>query len=420
MYKIGNSTYLKQGNHLVLLYEKSDEIVNIMREYIVNSLFSNEKCLYIDSEDEKELILNAIDKDLDSRKYLKGEQLIFLDKSKAYSEGGEFMPDKMIELLKKMSLEAIDEGYEGIAITGELSWVLKYGDGIDRIIEYEWKLNEEIFGKFPVSAICRYNMSRFSDETLINVIQLHPYIIYRGKVNENPFYLPYAAYKEDKISKYQLETWLKNIFNFNSEKDRFIKEIKQSQEEYNALKEKMTSQIIISMSKLLELHDDYTKGHMENVGKLSRRIAIEMGLAENQVDEAYYVGLIHDIGKTIIPKEILNKKGFLTEEEYNVVKKHPQTGYDILQESPQMSKISKNILNHHERWDGKGYPNGLAAEAIPLISRILTVADAYDAMIHDRPYRKALSLEEAKLELIKESNRQFDKNIVDALLSVIK
>jgi len=98
MYKIGNSTYLKQGNHLVLLYEKSDEIVNIMREYIVNSLFSNEKCLYIDSEDEKELILNAIDKDLDSRKYLKGEQLIFLDKSKAYSEGGEFMPDKMIEL----------------------------------------------------------------------------------------------------------------------------------------------------------------------------------------------------------------------------------------------------------------------------------------------------------------------------------
>jgi len=420
MYKIGNSTYLKQGNHLVLLYEKSDEIVNIMREYIVNSLFSNEKCLYIDSEDEKELILNAIDKDLDSRKYLKGEQLIFLDKSKAYSEGGEFMPDKMIELLKKMSLEAIDEGYEGIAITGELSWVLKYGDGIDRIIEYEWKLNEEIFGKFPVSAICRYNMSRFSDETLINVIQLHPYIIYRGKVNENPFYLPYAAYKEDKISKYQLETWLKNIFNFNSEKDRFIKEIKQSQEEYNALKEKMISQIIISMSKLLELHDDYTKGHMENVGKLSRRIAIEMGLAENQVDEAYYAGLIHDIGKTIIPKEILNKKGFLTEEEYNVVKKHPQTGYDILQESPQMSKISKNILNHHERWDGKGYPNGLAAEAIPLISRILTVADAYDAMIHDRPYRKALSLEEAKLELIKESNRQFDKNIVDALLSVIK
>jgi putative nucleotidyltransferase with HDIG domain len=419
MYKIGDTTYLKQGNHLVLLYEKNEEMINIMHDYLINCLLNNEKCIYVDSDDEKELILSTIDKDIDSMKYLEKGQLVFLEKSKAYSEGGEFKPDKMIQLLKKMSLEAISEGYEGIAITGELSWVLKYGDGIERIIEYEWKLNEDIFGKFPVSAICRYNMSRFSDETLINVIQLHPFIIYKGKVNENPFYLPYAAYKEDEISKYQLEIWLKNIFNFNSEKDRFIKEIRQSEEEYNALKEKMTSQIIISMSKLLELHDDYTKGHMENVGKLSKRIAIEMGLSETQVDEAYYAGLIHDIGKAIIPKEILNKKGLLTKEEYDLIKKHPETGHDILQQSPQMNKISKNILNHHERWDGQGYPNGVSGENIPLISRILTAADAFDAMIHDRPYRKALSLNEAKSELVKGSNAQFDKNVVKALLSVI-
>ena len=419
MDKIVNSTYLKQGNHLVLLYDKTEEMVNIMREYIVNGLLNNEKCLYVDSDREKELILKAIGKDLDPKKYVEKKQLIFLDKSKAYSEGGEFNPDKMIRLLKKMSLQAIDEGYEGIAITGELSWVLKYGDGIDRIIEYEWKLNEEIFGRFPISAICRYNMNRFSDDTLINVIQLHPYIIYKEKVNENPFYLPTEAYKQDKISKYQLETWLKNIFNFNSEKDRFLKEMRQSQEEYNALKEKMTSQIIISMSNLLELHDDYTKGHMENVGKLSKRIAIEMRLSEKQIDEAYYAGLIHDIGKTIIPKEILNKKGVLSKEEYALVKKHPETGHDILQQSPQMSEISKNILNHHERWDGKGYPYGLSGENIPLISRILTAADAFDAMTHDRPYRDALSIDEAKSELIKGTNSQFDEKVVKALLSVI-
>jgi len=416
MHKIVNSSYLKQGNHLVLLYEETEEMISIISKYIINSLQKNEKCIYVDSDEEKSLILEKISQKINSEDYLLNGQLVFLDKSNAYSEGGEFNPSKMIGLLKKMSLEAINDGYDGISITGELSWVLKYGDGIDRIIEYEWKLNEEIFGRFPISAICRYNMNRFNDETLINVIQLHPFIIYKNRINENPFYLPYEAYKEDEIPKYQLETWLKNIFQFNSEKDRFIKEMRASEKEYNDLKQKMTTQIIISMSKLLELHDHYTRGHMENVGKSARKIARELRLTENQIDQAYYAGLIHDIGKTIISKEILNKKGALTNEEYSLIKEHPRTGYDILSQSSQMNNLSKNILYHHERWDGKGYPEGISGENIPIISRILTVADAFDAMIHDRPYRKALSLEKAKLELISGSNKQFDKNVVDALL----
>ena len=419
MHKIVNSSYLKQGNHLVLLYEETEEMISIISKYIINSLQKNEKCIYVDSDEEKSLILEKISQKINSEDYLLNGQLVFLDKSNAYSEGGEFNPSKMIGLLKKMSLEAINDGYDGISITGELSWVLKYGDGIDRIIEYEWKLNEEIFGRFPISAICRYNMNQFNDETLINVIQLHPFIIYKNRINENPFYLPYEAYKEDEIPKYQLETWLKNIFQFNSEKDRFIKEMRASEKEYNDLRQKMTTQIIISMSKLLELHDHYTRGHMENVGKLARKIARELRLTENQIDQAYYAGLIHDIGKTIISKEILNKKGSLTNEEYSVIKEHPKTGYDILSQSSQMNNLSKNILYHHERWDGKGYPEGISGENIPIISRILTVADAFDAMIHDRPYRKALTLDKAKFELMSGSTTQFDKNVVDALLILI-
>lgn len=88
-----------------------------------------------------------------------------------------------------MSLQAINEGYEGISITGELSWVLKYGDGIERIIEYEWKLNEEIFGRFSILAVGRYNMNLFSEEILINVIQLHPFIVYKESVNENSLWI---------------------------------------------------------------------------------------------------------------------------------------------------------------------------------------------------------------------------------------
>lgn len=419
MKKIEDLKYIEQDNHLVLIYEKTEEMIKIISSYVMRSLLKNEKCIYVDSDDDKELILESLHNKIKINKYLEKKQLIFLNKSEAYSEGGEFIPDKMIDLLKKMSIEAVTEGYNGISITGELSWVLKYGDGIQRIIEYEWKLNEEVFGQFPISAICRYQIKHFSDETLINIIQLHPYIIYKNKVNENPFYLPVEAYKEDEISKYQLETWLKNIFHFNSEKDRFLKEIKEKEEEYKELKEKMTTQIIISMSKLLELHDVYTRGHMENVGKLAKEVAIKLNLNKNKIDQAYYAGLIHDIGKTIIPKEILNKKGRLTDEEYNLVKKHPKTGYDILQQSPQMNDISKNILHHHERWDGKGYPYGIAGKRIPIISRILTAADAFDAMIHDRPYRKALSLAEAKLQLKNGCNKQFDERIVKVLLEII-
>ena len=420
MTKIVNSKYLKKGNHLVLLYNSTDEMIDVISEYIIKSLKNDEKVIYIDSLNEKEILINHLIKQINIKKYINRGQLLFLEKSKAYSESGEFIPDKMIALLQKNAKQAISEGYNGIAITGELSWVLEYDDGIERIIEYEWKLNERVFGKFPVSAICRYNMNHFSNHLLINIIQLHPYLIYKNQIQENPFYLPCEAYKEDEIYKYQLKKWLKNIFYFNSEKDRLRLEIEQKEKDYNDLKEKVTNQIIISVSKFLELHDDYTHGHMENVGKLAKKMAIAMDLDQETTDNVYYAGLIHDIGKTIIPTKILNKKGPLTDEEYALVKKHPKNGYDILNETPQMAKIAKGVLYHHERWDGKGYPDGLAGKNIPLIGRILAVADAYDAMVNDRPYRKALNQEQVRNELINGSNKQFDPKVIDILLYILK
>jgi len=419
MSKIVNSKYLKKGNHLVLLYNSTDEMIRVISEYIIKTLKNGEKCIYIDSLNEKEALINQLSDEINLKKYINRQQLIFLEKSQAYSESGEFIPDKMIALLQKNATEAIAEGYNGIGITGELSWVLEYDDGIDRIIEYEWKLNERVFGKFPVSAICRYNMNHFSDQLLINIIQLHPYLIYKNKIQENPFYLPYEAFKEEKISTYQLKTWLEKISYFNSEKDRLHLEIQQKEKDYKDLKEKVTNQIIISVSKLLELHDDYTHGHMENVGKLAKKIAIAMDLDQETTDNVYFAGLIHDIGKTIIPTNILNKKGPLTEREYALVKKHPKNGYNILNQTPQMSEIARGILHHHERWDGLGYPDGLSGKKIPLIGRILTVADAYDAMTNDRPYRRALDQEQVRNELINGSSTQFDPNVVEALLYIL-
>ena len=122
--------------------------------------------------------------------------------------------------------------------------------------------------------------------------------------------------------------------------------------------------------------------------------------------------LLHDIGKIEIPSEILNKKGKLTEEEFRLMKKHPEQSADIVKSLSGMENIVEDILCHHERYDGTGYPAGISREQIPLGARIIAIADAFDAMLTDRPYKKALSLEEARRELLENSGTQFDPALV--------
>lgn len=137
-----------------------------------------------------------------------------------------------------------------------------------------------------------------------------------------------------------------------------------------------------------------------------------MGLSEIERTKLKVIGLLYDIGKIAIEEGILNKPGKLTEEEWNEIKRHPEIGYRILTTSYDMLELAGCILAHHERWDGRGYPNRLKGEAIPLIARIITLADSYDAMTSERPYRNSLSAEEALLEIRKNSGTQFDPEIV--------
>lgn len=177
----------------------------------------------------------------------------------------------------------------------------------------------------------------------------------------------------------------------------------------NAFQEKL----ILAMIKILEIHDPYTKGHSENVALLSSMIAKEMGFDEVQINEVYWIGLVHDIGKINIPNTILLKTGRLTEKEYEQIKHHPVWGADILSASDDLEMIVDGVLFHHERWDGAGYPNGLAGEQIPLYSRIIAVADTFDAMTSDRSYKKAVSAEESIEEILVNSAKQFDPMIVE-------
>jgi diguanylate cyclase (GGDEF)-like protein len=151
--------------------------------------------------------------------------------------------------------------------------------------------------------------------------------------------------------------------------------------------------------------------HSKRVGELCGKIGQAIGLSDIEVIKIKTAGILHDIGKIMVDNKILIKTGKLTEQEWNEIKRHTEIGYRILSSSFNMLELADGILSHHERWDGKGYPMGLKGEAIPLVARIIALADSYDAMISDRPYRNALSEEEALVEIRENAGTQFEPEI---------
>ncbi len=176
---------------------------------------------------------------------------------------------------------------------------------------------------------------------------------------------------------------------------------------------------IKSLVTAIEAKDKYTRGHTERVTKYSISIAKEMNLEENDIKNLELAAMLHDIGKIGIPDKVLLKPGKLTDEEYEMIKTHPSKGAEILMHIKSMKNILPGIRHHHERYDGRGYPDGLSGENIPLSARIIAVADSFDAMVTDRPYRKGLPIEEAIRRLKENKGTQFDPNAVDTFIKLL-
>jgi HD-GYP domain-containing protein (c-di-GMP phosphodiesterase class II) len=150
----------------------------------------------------------------------------------------------------------------------------------------------------------------------------------------------------------------------------------------------LSVEVMEALAHTIDAKDEYTKGHSIRVAKYSRMIAGKMGFSEKECEDIYYMGLLHDLGKIGVPNEIINSPGPLNDEQYSVIKTHPVLGYDILSEIKSRPDLVMGARWHHERYDGKGYPDGKSGEDIPVMARIIAVADSYDARTSNRSYRK--------------------------------
>ena len=181
----------------------------------------------------------------------------------------------------------------------------------------------------------------------------------------------------------------------------------------------MSKQMVMALANTIDAKDAYTNGHSTRVAKYSVMLAKRMGYKEEKLEQLEFAAMLHDIGKIGVPREIINKTSRLTDEEYNIIKTHPGIGSGILKEVSEIPDIAIGARYHHERYDGKGYPDNLKGIEIPEFARIIGVADAYDAMTSKRSYREVLSQEIVRGEIEKGMGTQFDPEIAKLMLEII-
>ena len=203
--------------------------------------------------------------------------------------------------------------------------------------------------------------------------------------------------------------------NLEAEVEKKTEEVEKKAKELEGL----SLHVVQTLAEAIDAKDTYTNGHSSRVAEYSRMIAERFGYDRKQADGIYMMGLLHDVGKIGVPDAVINKPGKLTDEEFALIKKHPEMGSRILESVREMPGLKIGARWHHERYDGRGYPDGISGEDIPEAARIIAVADSYDAMTSNRSYRNVLSQEIVRQEIEKGRGTQFDPVFADIMLQII-
>lgn len=277
----------------------------------------------------------------------------------------------------------------------------------DQLIIMAGKYLKHLFRKEDI--ICRWG----GDEFLI--------LMLKTDSNTSQKYASKVAEKRFEVKKDFFRPHLAiGLETIESEKETITEAIKIAEDRMyrnKLINSKSYRSSIIESLKYSLLEKDYeTEQHTERVENIVTNMAKSLNMNLQDRDSISLLASLHDIGKLAVPEEILIKPSKLTQEEFNIIKRHPQSGYNICKTIPELVSIAESILSHHEWWDGSGYPQGLKGKDIPTLSRILSIADAYDVMTHKRPYKRAMSHEKAVEELKKCSGTQFDPRLVEVFL----
>lgn len=202
--------------------------------------------------------------------------------------------------------------------------------------------------------------------------------------------------------------------------DHLKRDLQKEVEKKSKENEKLFLHVVASLAEAIDAKDTYTNGHSGRVAEYSREIAKRYGYSPKQQNDIYMMGLLHDVGKIGVPDAVINKPAKLSEEEYEIIKTHPDMGAKILENIQEMPTLARGAKWHHEKYDGSGYPDLIAGDTIPEEARIIAVADAYDAMTSYRSYRDPLPQEVVKEEIFKGKGTQFDPTFADIMLEMIE
>lgn len=291
------------------------------------------------------------------------------------------------------------------------------------------KITNDIFGHFEGDVILKEIAATFKGvcrkEDIIARWGGDEYVVLLPKTDEKRAEALIQSIKQkciaDKNTKIQLSISLGCATKKNAQEDMSIIMKKAEDRMYrNKLLERtyFRNTFIAKMRELMHFQCQEPEEHIDRMDHLSGLLGKQMNLSENELEELKLLAMLHDIGKVAIRQDVLTKPGKLTKEEWVEIKKHSEAGYRIAQASPELSSLAGFILSHHERWDGKGYPMGKKGCEIPLLSRIITVIDAYDVMTHGRVYKTVMTHEEAVAELKRCAGTQFDPEVVDKFLKI--
>lgn len=327
--------------------------------------------------------------------------------------------EKIIRMITGVIEEGSDKDYLINVFDLTLNLINRSNRGM--IYIYEKGLIELIKTEGVNNNLADEYLKEYIKDLIINKNEVK-YIEIQSNQNSNKFLCIGFYYGEEQIGGMCIESSLDSKL-FKDEDIRLYKSIGILVNNYYMnrkileVQQNIQNSIIISLVKMLEIFDEYTKGHSENVAELSFKLAEEMGVQDTSA--AYWAGMVHDIGKILVDRKILNKKGKLSFEEYENIKKHPYWGYQVLNRSEELKNIAKYVLYHHERFDGMGYPDGLVGDEIPLISQIITVVDSFHTMRSQRAYKEPMTIDESIQELKDQKGLQFAPEVVDRFINII-